>query len=365
MIENYYSNIQFAVCVLLLATGSHLLIGKVPGNSIFDTYRKSRKIMGLAFLVYCMQFFIQWKFNVRDAFPLTASALNITFFYLSTIMVGFSFISLLNEKYISRKRTVTQLSLWAVTSTAVWFSVAFLPRSVSIWVLILAAGWLFVYVGHLSWIFFKTYRSAVQKIQNYHSDDVDGFIRWISKSVFFAIAMGLLCSVMAFAPKWMITIYLAVSIPFFYYIFVCFLDYLIHYEMVDDAIDEDSETETSNVQADKTLTHGQIEEKLQDWISAKGYLQPKINMGEIAQQIGSNRSYLSGFINTQYGCTYYKWIALLRLQEAKKLLIDQPELTIPQIAERAGFSSNTHFTTLFTKKEGLPPAQWREKYIGV
>ncbi|MEG1502585.1 MAG: helix-turn-helix domain-containing protein, partial [Synergistaceae bacterium] len=141
--------------------------------------------------------------------------------------------------------------------------------------------------------------------------------------------------------------------------------YLIHYEIVDDAIDEDSETETSNVQTDKTLTHEQIEEKLQDWISAKGYLQPKINMGEIAQQIGSNRSYLSGFINTQYGCTYYKWIALLRLQEAKKLLIDRPELTIPEIAERAGFSSNTHFTTLFAKEEELPPAQWREKHIGV
>lgn len=365
MIEDYYSNIQFAVCVLLLATGSHLLIGKVPEKSIFDTYRKSRKIMGGGFLVFCMQFFIQWKFNARDAFPIVASALNITFFYLSTIMVGFSFISLLNEKYMNRKRTVTHLSFWAVISTIVWLSVAFLPRSVSIWVLIFAAGWLFVYVGRLSWVFFKTYRNAVQKIQNYHSDDVDGFIRWVSKSVFFTIVMGLLCSVMAFAPKWMITIYLTVSIPFFYYIFVCFLDYLIYYEMVDDAIEEESEIETSNIQTDKTLTYEQIEEKLQDWIAAKGYLQSKINMGDIALQIGSNRSYLSSFINTKYGCTYYKWIALLRTQEAKKLLIDQPELTIPQIAEKAGFSSNTHFTTLFTKEEGLPPAQWREKHTGV
>lgn len=362
MIEDFYSNIQFAVCVLLLATGIHLLIGKVPGKPVFETYRKSRKIMGGAFLVFCMQFFIQWIFNARDAFPLAASALNITFFYLSTVMVGFSFISLLNEKFINRRRTVTHLSLWAATSTAVWLSIAFLPRGVSIWVLILAAAGFFIYVGHLSWIFFKTYRSAVQKIRNYHSEDVDGFIRWISKSVFFSIVMGLLSSVMAFAPKWMITIYLAVGIPFFYYIFVCFLDYLINYEMVDNAIDEESETEALNVQADKTLTYEQIEERLQDWISAKGYLQPKINLGEIALQIGSNRSYLSGFINTRYGCTYYKWIALLRIQEAKKLMIDRPELTISQIVEKAGFSSNPHFTTLFTKEEGLPPTQWREKY---
>ncbi|MDD2952597.1 MAG: helix-turn-helix domain-containing protein, partial [Parabacteroides sp.] len=94
-------------------------------------------------------------------------------------------------------------------------------------------------------------------------------------------------------------------------------------------------------------------------------LQPKINMGDIALQIGSNRSYLSGFINTQYGCTYYQWIASLRLQEAKKLMIDRPELPIPQIVENAGFSSNAHFSTLFTQEEGLPPAQWRKKHIGV
>ncbi len=318
--------------------------------------------MGIAFLIYCVQFFLQWKFNARDDFPLVASALNITLFYLAAIMLEFSFISLLNEKYLNRRRVIADLSLWSITSMAVWSSVAFLPESISMWVLILAAVWFFVYVARISWIFFKTYRSAVHKIQNYYSEEESGFIRWISKSVFFAIVMGLLCSVMAFAPKWVITLYLFASIPFFYYIFVCFLNYLVHYETVDSAIEE--ETETLNGQPDKLFVHQQLEKNLQEWILAKGYLQPKINMGELAKQIGSNRSYLSGYINSKYSCTYYEWIARLRIEEAKKLLIDQPELTMAQIAERTGFSSGSHFTTLFTEKENLPPAKWREKYTG-
>lgn len=317
--------------------------------------------MGGAFLIYCVQFFIQWRFNVRDDFPLVASALNITFFYLSAIMVGFSFISLLNEKYLNRKRAIADLSLWAVVNILIWLSITFLPKSISMWVLIVAALIFFVYVANISWIFFKTYRSAVRKIQNYHSEEVDSFIRWISKSVFFAIVMGLICSVMAFAPKWLITLYLACSIPFFYYIFICFLDYLIYYETVDDAIIDESET--TNEPTDKLWAYQHLEEQLQEWIYAKNYLQPKINMGELAKQIGSNRSYLSNYINSQYSCTYYEWIAQLRLREAKKLLIDEPNITTAQIAERVGFSSNSHFTTLFTEKEGISPAKWREKNI--
>ncbi|MEG1766313.1 MAG: helix-turn-helix domain-containing protein [Muribaculaceae bacterium] len=365
MIEDYYSNMQFAVWVLLLLTGSYLLNGKVPDKPVFNTYRKSRKIMGGAFLVYFVQFFIQWVISARDNYPLVASALNVTLFYLATIMVSFSFISLLNEKYLKRRRIVVHLSIWGIMNSAIWLSVAFLPHNVSLWVLIFAAVWFFVYVAHLSLVFFKTYLSAAQKIQNYHSDEVDGFIRWISKSVFFAIIMGLLCSAMAFAPKWIITIYLTSSIPFFYYIFVSFLDYLIHYETVDDAIKDmdEPETETPNNPVDKILVYKQVEKKLQEWIEEKGYLCPKINMGDLARLIGSNRSYLSSYINTQYSCTYYEWIARLRMEDAKKLLVNQPELTIVQVAERAGFSSNSHFTTLFTEKENISPAKWREMHI--
>lgn len=367
MIEEYYRTIQLIVWVLLLITGSYLLIGKVSNKPIFKSYRRSRKIMGLAFLVYCAQFFLQWKFNVRDNFPLIASAMNVTFFYLASVMLGFSFISLLDDNYINRKRVIVDLSVCAVVIALVWGSICYLPNTISLWVLMLAAIWLFVYVARISLIFYRTYRASIIKIQNYYSDKVDNFIRWMSKSVFFAILMGLSCSTMAFAPKWMITIYLAASIPFFYYIFCCFIDYLVNLEEVETATTEEllpttDENLHAGSETEKSLRLQLLEKKLQTWIADKGYLQPQINMGNLAKQMETNRSYLSDYINSNYSCSFYQWIARLRIEDAKELLIDEPNLPIVQVAERMGFSSGSHFTRLFTEQEHQKPISWREKH---
>lgn len=359
-IEEYYSQLQFAVWVQLLITGSYLLIGMVPDNPIFKSYRKSRKIMGIAFFVYCLQFFLQWKFDAREHYPMVASGLNISFFYLATILLGFSFISLLKEKYFTTSRVIWAIMIWAMVSTIVWVSIFFLSEEISKWILIASALWLFIYVCHISWVFFGAYRNAVRKIQNYYSEDVDTFISWISKSVFCAIFMGLLCSGMAFAPKWLITIYLACSIPFFYYIFIRFIDYLVNYETVENAIDEESDL-LSDEEIEIDHINKQMDANIQEWIQQKEFHRPKINLGDLAKQLNSNRSYLSNYINSNYSCTYYEWIRGLRIDEAKILLLKEPSLTITQIAQMVGFSSISHFTSSFTEKENITPTAYRNE----
>lgn len=335
-----------------------MLIGKVPVKAIFDNYRRSRKIMGVAFLVYCLQFFFQWKLNARDNFPTIASALNITFFYLAAILLGFSFISLLKERYITKLRIIYSFAGWILFSLVVWLSIFLLPGNTAKYVLIFSALWLFVLIAYLSWDFFEAYRDAVKKIRNYHSDEVDGFIRWINKSVFFAVIMGLLCSVMAFAPKWMLTLYLIVSIPFFYYIFICFIDYLVNFEIVDSAFIEDADTSEEHVSLNFAGSRV-LDKKLKQWVTAKGYLHPKVNLGELSKLLSSNRSYLSNYINATYSCTYYEWVAKLRINEAKEIFTNEPDLTIAQISDRVGFSSSSHFIATFTKLEKISPSRYR------
>lgn len=355
------------VWTLLLVTGSYLLFGKVPESLASKPYYKSRRIMGITFFIYALQFFLQWKFNARDLYPLAASALNVTIFYLASVTMGLSFISLLNRGYLNRKRVICELSVCFMVAAAVWGGIFFLPEKFALGLLIVAAIWLFVYVGHLSWVFCRTYLASIKKIQNYYSDEIDSFIRWMSKSVFFAILMGLLCSTMAFAPKWMICLYLILSILFFYYIFSCFLDYMIDFETVEEAIAEEKSVLGSLVtgepesEDDKLRNHQQLEEAIRQWVADKGYLRNKVTMGELARQMNTNRSYLSGYINSNYSCTFRKWIADLRIEEAKILLLEESGLTVAQVAEEAGFSTSSHFITLFTEKEKLSPAKWREE----
>lgn len=149
---------------------------------------------------------------------------------------------------------------------------------------------------------------------------------------------------------------------------------MIDFETVEEAIAEEEpadEVETSESldtaealiesEDDKLRKLQLLEEYIQEWVADKGYLRHKVTMGELAKQMNTNRSYLSGYINSKYACTFRKWIADLRIEEAKNLLLEDPGVTVAQVADQMGFSTSSYFITLFTEKEALSPAKWREE----
>ena len=98
---------------------------------------------------------------------------------------------------------------------------------------------------------------------------------------------------------------------------------------------------------------------LEEWLEKeKPYLNPDFQLMDLRQVLPLNRSYLSRFINSAYGCSFYQWVNGLRIEEAKRLMREQPELKIQDVAERCGFSSRRMFTQVFTRETGTTPTEW-------
>ena len=74
-----------------------------------------------------------------------------------------------------------------------------------------------------------------------------------------------------------------------------------------------------------------------------------------------NRSYLSQFINDTYGCTFYQFVNNYRIAEAQRLMSENPELKMTEIASRSGFTSRSSFTQTFTREVGVSPREWSKK----
>lgn len=51
----------------------------------------------------------------------------------------------------------------------------------------------------------------------------------------------------------------------------------------------------------------------------------------------------------------------MRMSDAKKMLSDDPTLTIDQVAEQTGFSGKSYFCTLFKQYEKMTPTEWRKQ----
>lgn len=73
-----------------------------------------------------------------------------------------------------------------------------------------------------------------------------------------------------------------------------------------------------------------------------------------------NRTYLSAYIKTTYKMTFREWITGLRLEYAKNILKEHPEINIQKLAESSGFLSRSNFIKSFTEKEGCTPGKWKK-----
>lgn len=92
----------------------------------------------------------------------------------------------------------------------------------------------------------------------------------------------------------------------------------------------------------------------------KPWLDPQLNILQVAKQIGTNRSYVSNIINEQIGCNFNQFVNYYRINEAKLLFKQRPELAIAEISELAGFGSVNSFIRIFKASEHKTPAQFKK-----
>lgn len=108
--------------------------------------------------------------------------------------------------------------------------------------------------------------------------------------------------------------------------------------------------------------NSELRQKLDRWMEEeKPYVNPAFQLSDLGAVLPMNRTYLSHFIKAEYGCTFYQFVNRYRVEEAKRLKLEQPDLKMDEIAARCGFSSRTVFSNVFTREEGVSPREWFKK----
>lgn len=99
--------------------------------------------------------------------------------------------------------------------------------------------------------------------------------------------------------------------------------------------------------------------QLEQWMTTeKPYRNPDFRLDDLRAVLPLNRTYLSQFINSEYGCSFFQWVNRYRLEEAKRLMTDLPEMKLVDVASSCGYSSLAVFSRTFTRETGLSPRDW-------
>ena len=91
----------------------------------------------------------------------------------------------------------------------------------------------------------------------------------------------------------------------------------------------------------------------------KIYRQNDLSLLGLATHIEQDRYKISEVINTYYDKNFYSLLNTYRIEEAKKLLVENPFLSVKSVMYEVGFNSKNSFYNAFKKDTGLSPNDFR------
>lgn len=123
--------------------------------------------------------------------------------------------------------------------------------------------------------------------------------------------------------------------------------------------------------ADKYAKSGLNEELLESYKAEltelmeneRAYLNPNLTLPKLSLMIRCPINHLSQVINAGFGMSFFDYLNSYRIDEAKRMLIDNtdPQPAILTVAFEVGFNSNSAFYSAFKRSCGQTPAYFRKK----
>ena len=381
--ERVEVNIVMVAWVVAILLGLSLLLIKAPNVKSHTYYNIGKNICAVALLLFGCDILFQWLLRVLEiANPILSVSVYLFTFCGATLLLAIGYCFMVRPKLANKKQLLLAASVLLAFTTILIINY-FLPYlKWQKWGILGCCVLLFLITCGAIYNSVAVYRAAITNLRTYYSDVVENMLRWMP-----GVGLGVLLFLLSapcvmWLPRWCGIYQISLGIILFIYSFVCVINFSAGYStmaathgMGDDPADAldaadpvaeagaaDSEPQTPQRATRLSDSLREImQEKEQRWCDQGGYRTPGITIDQAARAMGTNRSYLSRYLNEVKHMTFYEWVAWMRITEAQTLMRESPSMSIEQLAARVGFSTASTFSSTFKKLVGYSPKQWRNR----
>ena len=108
----------------------------------------------------------------------------------------------------------------------------------------------------------------------------------------------------------------------------------------------------------------QLIQRIYDLMDEKQlYLQQGLKVSDIASALGINSRYVSECVKAFKGCSFTQFVNEYRMEQAKRLLLERPEMKISSVAIESGFTNDKAMTRYFKEQTGMTPTEWKTRNV--
>lgn len=216
------------------------------------------------------------------------------------------------------------------------------------------------------------------KVEQYYDEDEDQKIRWIHFCYTIMMLTQMFILVYRLFPSGVMKVYNIWYSIFLLYFAANFISFLGSHKLMLDAfaykalsgqelkmIGRNRKKKDEHKTDDKHLNLNEAEIKkleraLEQWVVQKRFSEYDKSREEVARELGTTKEFLHMYFTVYKSLDFKTWRTELRVEEAKRLLLENKELSTNVVGEVAGFSDRSNFHRQFVRLVGCTPKQWRE-----
>ena len=360
-----------------------LFLIKVPNTEYSRKISKTKNTIATCFCICSILFYTCLKYIDVPNFEVLASMMMFVVTTISSAILSFSLINLLDESFIENDKFWLNIGLVAITSIIFIRSFWMKPGTLR---LCIHAGYIAIFttqcIIHII-AYRKRYREGLKKIQNYYDEDESKKLLWIHFCYIIMMLTQMFILVYRLFPTGFMKIYNVWYALFMVYFTANLISFIGSHKITLDAFayktmtglnldikikgrtiirsqSKKLEKVEKPSKSAESLDFKKLEAALEKWVEQKKFSEYDKSREDIAKELGTSREFLHLYFTTKKGVDFKTWRTQLRVEEAKRLLLENREVSANVIGEIAGFSDRSNFYRQFMKLVGCSPKQWRE-----
>lgn len=375
-------NIVLIGWVIPILLGLVLLVIKTPETQSHIYYQKGKLTCAIAFLLFGVEILSQWVMRVLEVGdPILSVSVYLLVFCLATLLFAMGYCTMISPGSVDRRQQVIAAVVLLAFVTILVINY-FLPNRLwQVRGLLLCCVFLFIITCSSIYSCVAVYRKAINNLRTYYSDVVENMIRWMPGVGAGILVFLLSAPFVCWLPRWVGVYQVALGIIMIIYTFICIINFSSSYKSLAAALNDgedgsdaqeisamnDAGDEEGDMNVQRSSFSDSLIEVMQEkearWRARGGYRTKGVTIEQAAREIGTNRSYLSKYLNEVRQMTFYEWVAQMRIQEAQSLMLADRNMPIEQIAGEVGFTSQSTFSSTFKKQVGISPNAWRNQQL--
>ena len=361
--ESAYLLTSFTAGLIAMALVAILAGFKVRSCKGLRKYNRARWCLLGAFSVFGVLNLLEVILIDRvklEAGTLTGSLIIVIGSFMA-LFFTFTVLSFIRPEIVTRKNLLLQIAVIAPLGILPFILGLTAPRPVfRIFFALMLVAYLALLVTYTR-LFLKSYRMFKERMLSfYEEEDLVDQLHWINWTFWMALSVGVLALLLLTGNLVVSSALNVVFIIYFLILCISFINYRQYAPLVDRAIEQrPAEPEAKEVD-DSAPAYGDLAEKVEEWVERKGYLDNTKSVEEIAREMGWYHSAFRKYIHQTTGEDFRSWRIRLRIEEACRIMAEQPGLPIAQVATMAGFNDRSYFYRTFQKVTGTSVRAYQE-----